>query len=102
MRVSPEAKPLPKLVLVEWEDSAQPSPGWAFLENAPALDVVRCVSVGWLVGRSERVTMLAPNIGDIESEGGAQGSGYIRIPTSCVTRTVDLVEAPTRPARARK
>ncbi len=41
---------------------------------------------------SKKVKMLAPNIGDFESEANAQASEFIRIPTSAVTRVVKLVE----------
>jgi len=50
------------------------------------------VSVGWAVGETEAVLMLAPNLGDIESGGSAQASGFIRIPKSAVTRRVELIE----------
>ena len=36
--------------------------------------------------------MLAPNLGDIESGGSAQASGFIRIPKCAVTRRIKLVE----------
>jgi hypothetical protein len=78
--------------MVEWLDSAQPLPGWRFLEDAPKPEVIRCYSVGWLVGDNKRVTMLVPNIGDLENGGSAQGSGFIRIPTLSITRLVALVE----------
>ena len=50
------------------------------------------MSVGWAVGETEAVLMLAPNLGDIESGGSAQASGFIRIPKSAVTRRVELIE----------
>ena len=82
----------PRLVLVEWEDSAQPLPAWRHIADAPALEVVECVSVGWVVAESERVLMLAPNLGDVASEESGQASGFIRIPRSCISRMVELVE----------
>ncbi len=78
-------------ILVEWTDSAQPIAAWMFLENKPGLEIVECVSVGWPVGETDEVLMLAPNLGDIESGGSAQASGFIRIPKSAVTRRVELV-----------
>ena len=81
-----------KLMLVEWVDSAQPLSAWCYLSDAPPLEVVECVSVGWLVGESKSVLMLAPNIGDIQSGGTAQASGFIRIPKAAVTRKVELHE----------
>ena len=79
-------------LLVEWVDSAQPISAWMFLENKPSLETMQCVSVGWVVGETDEVLMLAPNLGDIESGGSAQGSGFIRIPKSAVTRRVVLIE----------
>jgi hypothetical protein len=81
----------PPLMLVEWLDSAQPVSGWHFLESPPELEIVECVSVGWLVGQTEQVVMLAPNIGASES-GDAQASGFIRIPRMAVTRMVEMEE----------
>jgi hypothetical protein len=81
-----------KLVLVEWVDSVQPVSSWYLLTAAPSLEIIQCVSVGWLVGKTKKVLMLAPNIGDIESGSTAQASGFIRIPTAAVTRIAELQE----------
>ena len=67
-------------LLVEWIDSAQPIAAWMFLDNMPCMEVIECVSVGWLVAETDEVLMLAPNLGNTESEGSAQASGFIRIP----------------------
>ena len=79
-------------ILVEWIDSAQPISAWMFLENKPSLEIIQCVSVGWVVGETDEVLMLAPNLGDIESGGSGQASGFIRIPKSAVTRRVAMIE----------
>lgn len=76
-------------LLVEWQDSAQPVPSWRFLDDAPAMAVVACVSVGWVVQETREVLMLAPNLGDQHTP-SAQGSGFIRIPKRAVTRRVNL------------
>lgn len=73
-----------RLVLIEWEDSAQPIAGWAWLEGATWQGAVKCQSVGWLVYDGEDVKALAPNRG--KTDGDVQVSGVIRIPTRCVTR----------------
>ncbi len=80
------------LVLVEWVDSTQPISNWKYLNDAPTLEVVECVSVGWMVGKNDSVIMLAPNIGDFKFGEGAQGSGFIRIPQAAITRMVNLEE----------
>ena len=79
--------------LVGWTDSAQPISAWMFLEKKPRLEIIQCVSVGWVVGETDEVLMLAPNLGDIESGGSGQASGFIRIPKSAVTRRVAMIEA---------
>lgn len=83
--------PLDTPMLVEWVDSAQPLPGWRFLEDAPEMEIVECCSVGWVVGETEGVLMLAPNLGDRNSK-LPQASGFIRIPKQAITRKVSLVE----------
>ena len=83
---------LPKLVLIEWLDSAQPEPAWKHFDDLPRLDVIRCVSVGWLVAENGATKMLAPNIGDFYSGGNKQASGFIRIPAASVTRMANLAE----------
>ena len=74
---------LHKLYIVEWVDSVQPVASWHALDELPALTVVQCVSVGWLVAKSKEVIMLAPNLG-----GGKgvtqQGSGFVRIPVASI------------------
>ncbi|MDC1513902.1 hypothetical protein N8456_07400 [Porticoccaceae bacterium] len=82
-------------ILVEWIDSARPISDWMFMEDMPRMEVIECVSVGWLVAETDKVLMLAPNLGDVETEGSAQASGFIRIPKSAVTRRITLVEQTT-------
>ena len=36
------------LVMIQWEDSAQPTPGWELLANVETPAIVTCASVGWL------------------------------------------------------
>ncbi|HEY9544744.1 MAG TPA: hypothetical protein VIR56_01985 [Solimonas sp.] len=79
-------------VLIEWLDSAQPIPGWRLLSDLPNPDVVKCESVGWIIGETDDVLMLAPNIGDRGGD-SEQASGFIRIPVVSITRRVTLLEA---------
>jgi hypothetical protein len=78
--------------MIEWEDSAQPIPGWMYLASFEAPSIVRCASVGWLIHDGADVKALAPNISDLASENSAQISGVIRIPARCVVRVVELDE----------
>ena len=75
----------PALVLIEWEDSAQPVAAWQYLDEVGVPEIVRCQSVGFLVYDGNDVKALAPNVGDLGGE-HAQASGLMRIPTRCVTR----------------
>lgn len=87
-RMMPDACPL---VMVEWEDSAQPIPGWGYLASMPVQTAVKCVSVGWLI-QDGCVKAVAPNMGGIEENGSVQVSGVIRIPTRCIVRITKLAE----------
>lgn len=80
------------LVLIEWEDSAQPVPVWAYVQDIECKPAVQCSSVGWLLHDNDKVKTIAPNMGEIGSENSLQASGVLRIPTSCVTRIVRLSE----------
>ncbi len=104
-----------RLVMIEWEDSAQPIAAWAYLDSLDTSQAVRCVSVGWLINDGPDVKALAPNMGNLNDESSAQVSGVIRIPTRCISRIVGLDEpeldsltvisfsAPSfRPAKERK
>ena len=81
-----------KLLLVEWLDSVQPSPGWAFLSDCDDVEPVQCRSVGWVVGQTRTAIMLAPNVGNFDGE-DPQGSGFIRIPMRAVTVLTDLTSS---------
>lgn len=83
----------PQLFLIEWVDSAQPIPAWRYLDDLPPLVVVKCRSVGWLVAEGRGVVLIAPNLGNVETGGNAQGSGFIRIPAASITRRYRLVES---------
>lgn len=78
-----------RLVLVEWEDSSQPIPAWQWVETYEAPEIVRCVSVGYLIAETADALAVAPNIGDVGSD-RIQASGIIRIPRRAVCRIADL------------
>lgn len=89
----------PKLFLVEWLDSAQPTPGWRYLEDAPAPEAIHCMSVGWLISENGEAIVLAPNVAELGGD-SAQGSGYIRIPVAAITRRCALRYLPRGRIRA--
>lgn len=79
------------LVMVEWEDSAQPIPHWSYLASFEPSGTIRCASVGWLI-RDDDVKALAPNMGAIDDENSVQVSGVIQIPARCVVKVTRLQE----------
>jgi hypothetical protein len=78
-----------KLVMLEWEDSAQPIDGWQWVDDYRVPEIVKCVSVGFLIAETKKAYALAPNVGDIGRE-RIQASGIIRIPRSAVLKVVRL------------
>jgi hypothetical protein len=79
------------LVIVEWEDSAQPVSQWQFADDI-SVSAVRIASVGWLVKDGKKVKALAPNIGGLDGKTSPQVSGVIAIPTRCVIQIRKLEE----------
>lgn len=78
------------LVLIEWEDSRQPTSSWAYISTMDTAPAVSCVSVGWLVRDNCAVKLLASNLGDIGDADSMQASGVISIPARCIVRIVEL------------
>ncbi len=82
-------KAAPKAYMIEWEDSRQPKSAWQWLSDFDTPEIVRCISIGFLIYNGKDAKVLAPNIGDHDNE-EPQVSGVIQIPTRCVTRMVEL------------
>ena len=53
------------LVIVRWEDSAQPIPRWQHLSELDPPDIVECATVGWLIRDDDKVKVVAQSIGGI-------------------------------------
>jgi hypothetical protein len=53
------------LVLVEWEDSAQPRSAWEWIDDYELDAAILCISVGYVVAETARAIALAPNLGDL-------------------------------------
>ena len=79
------ATPFP-LVVVEWEDSARPVPAWQWIEDYELPDIVRCLSVGYLISETKSAIAIAPNLGDV-AQPKAQACGIIRIPQRAIIKT---------------
>lgn len=80
---------IPRLVLIEWEDSGQPVPQWQWLDDVQVTSAIRCQTVGFLIQDDRAVKVIAQNVGDIQGD-ARQVSGVIRIPTRAVTRVIAL------------
>lgn len=78
-----------KLVLIEWEDSAQPVSVWQWVDAYEIPKTVQCISVGYLIGQNKTALAVAPNLGDLTNE-RIQASGIIRVPRSSVIRLLEL------------
>ena len=82
------ANPYP-CVLVEWEDSAQPSSAWGWVDEISHPEPVLCQTVGFLVKETERCLLVALSIGDALSE-RPQANGVMQIPRSAVVSLTSL------------
>ncbi len=80
------------LVMIEWEDSAQPIPAWSHLASFEAPGTIHCASVGWLIRDDDQMKALAPNMGALNDENNVQVSGVIQIPARCVLQVTRLKE----------
>jgi hypothetical protein len=78
-----------RLVLVEWEDSSQPVSAWQWVDDYQLPEIVKAVSVGFLIAQTKTAIAVAPNLGDTTKE-NCQASGIIRIPRSAVRRITNL------------
>lgn len=75
----------PKIVRVDWVDSCPPVSDWQWLDDYEAPEVVRCISVGFLIAKTNQAIAVAPNIGDVDRD-RRQASGIISIPRSALRK----------------
>jgi hypothetical protein len=80
------------LVIIRWQDSAQPIPAWKHLSQLPATRAIECATVGWLLKDDDDVKVLCQSVGDLDSPQNAQASGIMTIPTRCVISIERLTE----------
>ena len=87
------------LVLIQWEDSRQPSSSWVRLSDLGSDHTpVLCASVGWMVRDTPEVKVICQNMGDIDCDDDMQVSGVMVIPTRCVLSVEKLEEVTPPPA----
>ena len=80
------------LVIIRWQDSAQPIPAWKHLSQLPATRAIECATVGWLLKDDNDIKVLCQSVGDLDSPQNAQASGIMTIPTRCVISIERLTE----------
>ena len=90
---APDGADRPRLVLVEWEDSAHNAPGWRRAnEMRPDFPLIR--SAGFLVAEDDTAVVVAGHVGWPEEDSvvSRQVAGDMTIPRRCIVRIVDLLE----------
>jgi hypothetical protein len=78
-----------KLVLVEWQDSRQPSGGWRWADEYEEPEPVLCLTVGWLLRETDDALLVVQNLGDVSGE-RFQASGATEIARRQVVRIGEL------------
>lgn len=81
------------LVIVRWEDSAQPVARWQHLADMDMPDTVECATVGWLIRDDDKVKVVAQSMGGINTDDNIRTSGVMAIPARCVISIERLEEA---------
>jgi hypothetical protein len=80
------------LVIIRWQDSAQPLPSWQYISALPQTRAIECATVGWLLKDDEDIKVICQSVGDLENPKNAQASGIMTIPARCVLSIERLTE----------
>jgi hypothetical protein len=80
------------LVIIRWQDSAQPLPSWQYLSALPQTRAIECATVGWLLKDDDDLKVICQSVGDFGSPKNAQASGIMTIPARCILSIERLVE----------
>jgi hypothetical protein len=80
------------LVIIRWQDSAQPIPAWKHLSQLPRTRPIECATVGWLLKDDADIKVLCQSVGDLDDPHNAQASGIMTIPARCVISIERLTE----------
>jgi len=80
------------LVIIRWQDSAQPISGWKHLSDLPRTRPIECASVGWLLKDDDDIKVICQSVGDLHNLKNAQASGIMTIPARCVISIERLSE----------
>lgn len=77
------------LMLIEWQDSRQPVPGWRRIYEYDEVSPLTIVSVGYMIKDTD-VVVLCPNLGDVD-ESNPQSIGCMQIPKICIVSRKKLI-----------
>ena len=80
------------LVIIRWQDSAQPLPSWQYLSALPRTRPIECATVGWLLQDDDDIKVICQSVGDLENPNNAQASGIMTIPARSVFSIEKLSE----------
>ena len=80
------------LVIIRWQDSAQPLPSWQYLSALPRTRPIECATVGWLLKDDDDIKVICQSVGDLDNPTNAQASGIMTIPARCVLSIETLTE----------
>ena len=80
------------LVIIRWQDSAQPLSSWQYLSALPRTRPIECATVGWLLKDDDDIKVICQSVGDLDNPKNAQASGIMTIPARCVISIEILTE----------
>jgi hypothetical protein len=80
------------LVIIRWQDSAQPLPSWQYLSALPRTRPIECATVGWLLKDDDEIKVICQSVGNLDNPNSAQASGIMTIPARCVLSIEKLTE----------
>ena len=80
------------LVIIRWQDSAQPQPSWQYLSALAPTRPIECATVGWLLKDDDDIKVICQSVGDLENPKNAQASGIMTIPARCILSIEKLTE----------
>jgi hypothetical protein len=80
------------LVIIRWQDSAQPLPSWQYLSALPRTRPIECATVGWLLRDDDDIKVICQSVGNLDNPNSAQASGIMTIPARCVLSIEKLTE----------
>jgi len=80
------------LVIIRWQDSAQPITGWKHLSDLPRTRPIECATVGWLLKDDDDIKVICQSVGDLHKPNNAQASGIMTISARCVISIERLSE----------